>query len=132
MDEQIKILINEVSRLCDVPPNAILSKKNKRHFCTFPRWLLWFSIKNLTHFDNNTIGRLSSTLTGETFGSHNVQYGIKKMAYMVDNDCIWAKRWGAIKSTIKEMKKDSMQQELKTQKILLVIPKGIEVEIKEK
>lgn len=50
---------------------------------------------------------------------------------MTDTDYIWSQRWKKVRDVIKSIKKDFDQSRPK-QKITIIVPKGIEVEIKEK
>lgn len=129
--EQIKELTESVARICCVDKDKMLDVGQRKSEYAFPRWMLWMAIKRLTNCTNNTIAELTKDRNGKRHSYSNITSGISKMSRMTDNDYIWAKKWESVKNVIKNIKKDFVESK-QTTKITVIVPKGVEVEIKEK
>lgn len=129
--EQIKELTESVARICCVDKDEMLEVGQRKPQYAFPRWMLWMAIKRLTNCTNNTIAELTKDRNGKRHSYSNITSGISKMTKMTDNDYIWSQKWVLVKNVIKNMKKDFVESK-QIPKITVIVPKGIEVEIKEK
>lgn len=129
--DPIKILIDNVASICSVDKQRMLDVGQRRPQFAFPRWLLWLAIKRLTNYNNQIIAEITKDSAGNKHSIPNITSGISKMSRMTDTDYIWSQRWKKVKEVIKSIKKDFDQSRPK-QKITIIVPKGIEVEIKEK
>ncbi len=129
-EQPLAILKNAVAEVCDVEIDLMLDKSGKKYHYNHARWLLWLAIKTLTHYSNNVIARMTKDKDGNCFTVDSVGKGIAKMSQMTSNDYVWQKKWKAIKEVIAELKKDSETREETKQKITIIVPFGIEVEVK--
>lgn len=129
--EPIKELTESVARICDVDKDKMLDVGQRKPQYAFPRWMLWLAIKRLTNYSNDIIAELTKDRNGKRHSYSNITSGISKMSRMTDNDFIWGQKWVLVKNVIKNIKKDFVESK-QTPKITIIVPKGIEVEIKEK
>lgn len=131
-EQPLTILKKTVSDVCDVEITQMLDKNvTRRHYhYNHARWLLWLAIKSLTHYSNNVIARMTKDKDGNSFSVDSVGKGIAKMSQMTSKDYVWRQKWQAIKEVIDDLKKESGAREETKQKITIIVPFGIEVEVK--
>lgn len=131
-DNGIYVRIAElVSASCNVDMNDMLSGKKKLHLAQ-ARWLYWHLCRFVTHDTYDRISELSR-LDGTRFSPRAIGYGIATMTNMIDTDNDWRSRWQYLLSSIglSDNRNTSKSSPQHKNKIVLQVPKNIQVEIKE-
>lgn len=129
----VQSLLAASAHVCGVSEKEITNWEDRRQRCASARWLWWLAIKRLTRYSNDNISHITVNKEGIRATPDTISKGVSKMVRMTENEVVWKRRWQYVKEIIHSLEKESdINCPKPTPKIILVIPKGIEVEIKEK
>lgn len=125
-----KSIANFVASLCNVDCGRMLSFGNKSG-TTQPRWLFWYAYRYMTNESYERISEVTNEIGGYMFTVPAVGQGVNKMAQMIESEPIWKKRWTIIRGIIKGYYSERHDEE-ENRRITIRVPKGFNVELKEK
>ena len=116
-----------VASLCNVNVKSMLTECNTLSVSQ-ARWLFWYSYRLMTHETYSKISQLTSMYYGKHFTQATIANGITKMSQMIEQEQVWNKRWMILKKIIRHQQKGVFTQH--EEPIKIVVPKGINVELK--
>lgn len=122
-------LQDAVAALCDIDTNEMMCDMTS-YDCIRARWFYWYAYRNLT----NESYRLISKRTKEYkyFKGITIAKSVSKMAFIIAENGIWAKRWAIIRRVIRAITDVSNNDSYCTgQTITINAPKNINVELKQ-
>lgn len=117
-----------VASLCNVDVKDMLTDCNTLGVSQ-ARWLFWYAYRLMTRETYYKISELTSVYYGKRFTQATVANGITKISQIIEKEPIWNKRWTIIKKIIKHQQESLFDSE--KEPIKIVVPKGINVELKQ-
>lgn len=121
------MLATSVASVCRVDLQDMLSTSYKVRYA-YARWLFFYALRYARQCSNAHVCEMLSA-HGISYQMENVRTGINKMGEMIDHEVTWRNRWETIKRIIKEIQGEE-KAVVKKPKVVITVPKGIEVEIK--
>ena len=121
------MLATSVAAVCRVDVQDMLSTSHKVRYA-YARWLFFYALHYAKQCSNAHVCEMLSA-HGLSYQMENVRTGINRMGEMIDHDISWKNRWDVVKRIIKEIQGEEPAK-LKKQKIVITVPKDVEVEIK--
>lgn len=120
-------LAHIVASLCNVDVKDMLTDCNTLGVSQ-ARWLYWYAYRLMTHNTYNKISEQTSKYYGKRFTQAAVANGITKISQIIEKEPIWEKRWMVVKKIIKQQQ--DFMFGFEKQPIKIVVPKGINIELK--
>lgn len=117
-----------VASLCNVDAEAMLTNCNTLGVSQ-ARWLFWYAYRLMTHETYEKISELTSCYFGKRFSTATIAIGINKISQMIEQEPVWNKRWLMLKEIIKLQQ--GFKLSIEKEPIKIVVPKGINVELKQ-
>lgn len=121
------LLATSVASVCNVEVQQMLSTQRKEPYVQ-ARWLMFYALRYAYNCTYEYIAKMTAFKDCK-YTYIAVSNGVEKMAAMIAYEPTWKRRWDIIKHLIKQVQGEENVMP-KNQKIVITVPKDIEVEIK--
>ena len=123
------MLTASVAALCNVDVEDMM-KQGQKMTNAHARWLLYYALRYMKNCTNEYIANITA-YNGVKHTDMAIRVGVNRMSEMISREPVWRNRWETLKHLIKQVQgEDVTRIAPRKQKVVISVPRDIEVEIK--